>query len=69
MALYDYECQSCSYVFEVSQSIKDKPLEFCGLYCPIQDIGKVKRLISRNFSVIFKGKGFYENDYKKKGGR
>ena len=65
MALYDYECQSCSYVFEVSQSIKDKPLEFCGLYCPIQDIGRVKKLISK-VNFIVKNGEFYDDDYKRR---
>ena len=66
MPFYEYNCERCSYQFIARQSIKDDPLKVCGEYCPIQDIGKVKRLISKNVSVIFKGKGFYETDYKKK---
>ena len=48
-----YSCERCSYQFTVSQSIKDDPLEYCGIHCPIQDIGKIKRLISKNIYVIF----------------
>ena len=66
MPFYEYSCERCSYQFTVSQSIKDDPLEYCGIHCPIQDIGKIKRLISKNVYVIFKGKGFYETDYKRK---
>ena len=66
MPFYEYSCERCSYQFTVSQSIKDDPLQYCGIHCPIQDIGKIKRLISKNVYVIFKGKGFYETDYKRK---
>ena len=65
MPFYEYDCELCSFQFEIQQSIKDDPLTSCGIHCPIQDIGRVKRLISKNIYVIFKGKGFYVNDYKK----
>ena len=61
MPTYEYECFKCKKVFEVFQSIKDKPLKKhpgCG--------GKVKRLISAGAGIIFKGSGFYETDYKRK---
>tara|TARA_Y100000310_G_scaffold279471_1_gene298593 strand:+ start:434 stop:646 length:213 start_codon:yes stop_codon:yes gene_type:complete len=66
MPSYEYSCKRCSYQFTTYQSIKDEPLNLCGIHCPIQDLGIVKRLISKSFYVIFKGKGFYETDYKKK---
>ena len=66
MPFYEYDCELCSFQFEIQQSIKDDPLQYCGIHCPIQDIGKIKRLISKNVYVIFKGKGFYETDYKRK---
>ena len=70
MPFYEYKCERCDYQFTTYQSIKDDPLEFCGIHCPIQDIGQLKKLISKNVHVIFKGEGFYENDYKrKKGGK
>ena len=65
MPFYEYDCELCSFQFEIQQSIKDDPLTSCGIYCPIQDVGRVKRLISKNIYVIFKGKGFHVNDYKK----
>ena len=65
MPFYEYNCERCNYQFTTQQSIKDDPLTSCGIHCPIQDIGRVKRLISKNIYVIFKGKGFYVNDYKK----
>jgi len=40
--------------------MKDKPF----VKCP-KCKGKVKRLISSGAGVIFKGSGFYENDYAK----
>ena len=69
MPLYEYKCEECTYQFIAHQSIHDKPLRFCGLYCPIQAIGQVKKIMSRcNF--ILKGGGFNTNNYKKeKGGK
>ena len=58
MALYDYKCNSCDYVFEVSHSIKEDPK----INCPSCDSGIVMRLISRNVAISFKGSGFYIND-------
>ncbi len=61
MPHYDYQCQDCGHVFEVFQKITDKPLEKCS-----QCGGEVKRLIGGGGGIIFKGSGFYVNDYKKK---
>ncbi|MBI60461.1 FmdB family transcriptional regulator [bacterium] len=58
MALYDYKCNSCNYVFEVSHSIKEEPK----LNCPSCNSDLVMRLISRNVGISFKGSGFYIND-------
>ena len=65
MPFYEYDCELCSFQFEIQQSIKDDPLNLCGIHCPIQDLGIVKRLISKNIYVIVKGKDSYETDYKK----
>lgn len=63
MPVYEYECEKCGKVFEISQSMKDDPLTDC----PDEGCkGKVKRLISSTGGVIFKGSGFYSTDYKKK---
>lgn len=59
MPTYDYKCLSCSYKFEVFQSMNSKLIEVCPK-CG----GKVKRLIGAGSGPIFKGKGFYQTDYK-----
>ncbi|MFH1645719.1 MAG: FmdB family zinc ribbon protein [Candidatus Omnitrophota bacterium] len=60
MPTYEYECKECGKLFDLFQSIKDKPIKkckFCG--------GKVDRLIGTGGGIIFKGSGFYATDYKK----
>lgn len=59
MPTYDYECGNCGYIFEVFQSISDKPLKKCP-----KCSGKVKRCIGAGAGVIFKGSGFYQTDYR-----
>ena len=58
MALYDYKCNVCQDVFEVSHSIMEEP----AIACPSCDSDLVVRLISRNVSISFKGSGFYVTD-------
>lgn len=60
MPTYDYECTSCAHTFEAFQKITDKPLEKCP-----KCNKKVRRLISAGAGIIFKGSGFYANDYRK----
>jgi putative FmdB family regulatory protein len=60
MPTYDYECMECKHRFEMFQSMKDDPIEKC-----IKCGGKVKKLIGAGAGIIFKGSGFYVNDYKK----
>ena len=62
MPTYDYKCNSCEKEFEFFQSMKDDPITKC-ILC--EEEGKVKRLISKGSGIIFKGSGFYVNDYKK----
>jgi putative FmdB family regulatory protein len=57
MPTYEYECAKCKKTFEISQSIKDKPLT-ADKKCK----GKVKRLIGLGGGFIFKGSGFYATD-------
>ena len=59
MPTYEYECLECRYRFDVFQSMKDNPLEICEK-CG----GRVKRLIGSGSGIIFKGSGFYVNDYR-----
>lgn len=58
MPLYDYECSKCKKEFEVLQS-KNKQSEKC------PKCGSVsKKKVSSGVGLVFKGKGFYVNDYK-----
>jgi putative FmdB family regulatory protein len=59
MPYYEYSCTNCG-IIEVRQSISDEPLK----KCPTCE-KKVERLISVTGQPQFKGKGFYQTDYKK----
>ena len=61
MPLYEYQCEKCGDLFEVMQKFSDEPVkahENCG--------GSVHRLLSAP-ALLFKGSGWYVNDYAKKG--
>jgi putative FmdB family regulatory protein len=60
MPTYEYECLDCGYRFEKFQQMTDKHLSKCP-----ECAGKLRRLIGPGAGVIFKGKGFYETDYKR----
>ena len=62
MPIYIYKCDNCKELHVVKQSIKDKPFS----ECPFCSKGTVHRVIQPTVAH-FKGKGFYETDYKKKG--
>lgn len=64
MPTYDYKCLDCDKVFEHFQSMKDEPLT----QCLCEKKGNVSRMISNGGGIIFKGSGFYVNDYKKSTG-
>lgn len=61
MPTYDYQCKRCEYKFELFQPITSKPKAECPK-CSSDS----KRLISAGGGIIFKGSGFYVNDYKRK---
>jgi len=63
MPTYEYECAKCGHPFEKFQPMSAHPIKKCPK-CG----GKVDRLIGSGGGIIFKGTGFYENDYKKKKG-
>lgn len=63
MPNYDYECRACGHSFEAFQSMKDDPLRDC----PSCAAPELRRLIGPGSRPIFKGPGFYETDYKRKG--
>ncbi len=58
MPTYDYKCEKCGH-FEVVQPITAQALTTC----PTCN-GAVKRLISRNVNIVFKGSGFHITDYR-----
>lgn len=57
---YEYRCLSCEHVFEVKQGFDDEP----GAPCP--ECESQSRRIIRPAPVIFKGSGWYVNDYGRK---
>jgi len=62
MPTYGYKCSACDHQFEVMQSMS-APVK---KKCPKCKKYKLQRLISSGAGVIFKGDGFYCNDYKPK---
>ena len=59
MPTYDYKCKNCNDTFEHFQKMTDDPLKVCDK-CG----GSLVRLIGTGLTPVFKGKGFYETDYK-----
>ena len=68
MPLYTYKCPTCSNVEEILQTIKE-PAPVCK-WCTNHSCGIHTPEMERMFGDIgkpqFKGRGFYETDYKKK---
>jgi len=62
MPNYDYVCSKCRKVFNVFHKMSETP----SVKCPKCGSSASKQL-SANSNIIFKGSGFYVNDYKKKG--
>ena len=60
MPIYEYQCESCGYQFEVKQSIKDAPLSTC------ERCGKSLRRLISSPGIMFKGSGWYVTDYSNK---
>ncbi|MDD2586416.1 MAG: zinc ribbon domain-containing protein [Syntrophomonadaceae bacterium] len=58
MPIYDYKCENCG-CFDKMQKISEEPLSECPT-CG----GPVKRIISKNIGIVFKGSGFYSTDNK-----
>lgn len=63
MPTYEYRCDACGHRFERLQRFSDDPVSTC----PECGEDAVERLISAGAGLVFKGSGFYETDYKKKG--
>ncbi|MBW6458684.1 MAG: zinc ribbon domain-containing protein [FCB group bacterium] len=60
MPTYTYRCKQCGREFKQFQHMTDDVLTECSV-CG----GEVLRLLSGGVGVIYKGAGFYVNDYKK----
>ena len=56
MPIYEYECTSCPFRFELKRSFAEDSL----VSCP-QCGGKARRIFSP-VPIIFKGSGFYSTD-------
>ncbi|MBY0471453.1 zinc ribbon domain-containing protein [bacterium] len=61
MPIYEYECEACQKILEVTQKITEEPLKTCP-----ECKSPIRKLISRS-SIAFKGTGFYTTDYKRPG--
>ena len=62
MPTYDYRCKACGHELELFQSMSDKPKR----KCPSCGKLKLERLIGMGGAVLFKGKGFWQTDYRSK---
>jgi putative FmdB family regulatory protein len=63
MPTYDYVCKFCDHAFEHFQRISEKLLRTC----PECKRRGLERLFGTGSGIVFKGDGFYETDYKRKG--
>ncbi|MEK6796683.1 MAG: FmdB family zinc ribbon protein [Spirochaetota bacterium] len=61
MPTYEYKCTSCGHTFDLFQPITADTVSKCA-----QCGAPAQRLISGGTGIIFKGSGFYVNDYKNK---
>jgi putative FmdB family regulatory protein len=59
--IYEYKCEN-GHVFDVIQRMSDEPLTEC------QECGAPAVRVLHPVAVHFKGSGFYNTDYGKKGG-
>jgi putative FmdB family regulatory protein len=62
MPTYDYICNGCGAAVEIFQQITENPKRKC------PECGKLrlKRQIGMGGGIIFRGEGFFCNDYPKK---
>ena len=58
MPTYEYRCSHCGHELEHVQSMTEDPL----IVCPACNTKALKRLISKNVGISFKGSGFYITD-------
>ena len=60
MPTYDYRCFECENLFEIFHGMNESP----SVACPDCN-GESKKIFSPGAGIVFKGAGFYVNDYKK----
>ena len=61
MPRYDYECGTCHHRFELKQSFNTDPVADC----PV--CGRSSHRMFHAVPVVFKGSGWYVNDYGRRG--
>ena len=61
MPRYDYECETCHHQFELRQGFDSEPMTAC------PECNNIARRKFHAVPIVFKGSGWYVNDYGKKG--
>ena len=61
MPTYDYKCADCGRIFEKFHGMNETPQ----VACPECSSANTARQVSLGAGIVFKGAGFYVNDYKK----
>jgi putative FmdB family regulatory protein len=61
MPTYDYKCADCGRIFEKFHGMNENPQ----VLCPECSSANTERQVSLGAGIVFKGAGFYVNDYKK----
>lgn len=61
MPTYDYKCADCGRLFEKFHGMNEQPQ----VLCPDCQSVNTARQVSLGAGIVFKGAGFYVNDYKK----
>ena len=61
MPRYDYECETCHHRFELKQSFSSEPVATC------PECQNGARRLFHSVPIVFKGSGWYVNDYGKRG--
>ena len=59
MPRYDYLCPNCQHQFEIKQSFSSEPVATC------PKCQNEARRVFHSVPIVFKGSGFYVNDYGK----
>ena len=68
MPFYTFKCPSCKKEKDMLQGMNDKPPICDGVELKRHPVVLMERIFKSTGKPQFKGSGFYETDYKKKGG-